>query len=120
MQDLPLVTQRMLLDINPTFRWWPTIDINHIESRHLTQTVESGQFCYMDSNSIDLVIKAVLNYGKVVKSYTYCGKKCWRVAANLWVPIGFDASTGDPTHKVTVRFCTHDWHIGTAYPGGVP
>ena len=115
-----MITQYMLLDINPHFRHWPYVDLEHIEMRHMNQTVESGEFCYMDTVSLDLVVKAVLLHGKVVEEYFYEGQKRWRVAANFWVPMGFDAATGEVTHKVTVRFCQVQWRIGTAYPGGVP
>ena len=40
MQDLPFIMQAMLLDINPNFRHWPSVDLEHREARHMNQVVE--------------------------------------------------------------------------------
>ena len=110
----------MLNGINLIGGQWPRINANHIVDQHMRQTIDEGQFCYMDGRSLDIVLKAVFLYGKIVDSYHYCGKQRYRIAANLWIPIGFSNSSGNITHKVTVQYCSVDRRIGTAYPGGIP
>ena len=120
MVSLPVITQEMLVDINPNFRHWPLIDLMHIERSHLNQLFNRGEFCYMDTASLDVIVKAVFIYGDIVERYNYEGKTRWRMAANMWIPIGFCLATGEVTHTVSVIFCTVDWTIGMAYPGGFP
>ena len=120
LQDLPLIMQDVLNGINLIGGQWPTIHLDHIKGAHMCQTIDEGQFCYMDDVSLTLVLHAVFLHGKIVEAYHYCGKPRYKIAANLWVPSGFSNSSGNVTHKITVRYCSVDRTIGTAYPGGIP
>ena len=120
MANLPVIDQQMLLAVNVNHWRWPTINLDHIIYKHCNLVCDSGEFCPMDRPSLERIVKAVMLYGRIVEHYKYCGKDRYRIAANFWIPIGFSASTGEATHKVTVRYSLEDHRIGTAYPGGVP
>ena len=64
LQDLPIITQHMLNGINLIGGQWLSINADHIVDQHMRQTIDEGQFCYMDGRSLDTVLKAVFLYGK--------------------------------------------------------
>ena len=114
LQDLPLITQKTLDECKSLEGYWPLIDIERIETNHLSE------FCDLDRISLDLIIKAVFLHRQVVARISHRYNEQHYIAANLWVSSGNCTSTGDITHRVTILYDTVDRTIIDAYPGGLP